>query len=267
MHTRRSEGPRTAEAAALAEHVDATATRSRFGLYSIKKNFGEGIADEIIKERKENGRFVSLADFLSRIKTQGLNKKGLESLIECGALDSLGERGEMLANLEFLLQFHRDAAGEQSQDSLFMGGGPATLALKRPRPLRRSRRAWVGKKSCLACMSPAIRSTALKTGLKPRTPKCRAPNLLPSCVSACTGQTAVAAGMVADVRVILTKGGDQMAFIKLADYDGTIEAVIFPKSFAEFKNILKPDACIALKGRMSNRNGELSLVTEALKAL
>jgi DNA polymerase III subunit alpha len=73
--------------------------------------------------------------------------------------------------------------------------------------------------------------------------------------------------MLTDVRVILTKGGDQMAFIKLADYDGSIEAVVFPKSFVEYKEILKPDTCIALKGRLSNRNGELSLVTEALKAL
>ena len=81
------------------------------------------------------------------------------------------------------------------------------------------------------------------------------------------GATTVAAGMVEDVRVILTKSGDQMAFIKLMDETGSIEAVIFPKSFVEFKNILKPEACIALKGRLSNRNGELSLVAEALKAL
>ena len=77
----------------------------------------------------------------------------------------------------------------------------------------------------------------------------------------------VASGMVEDVRVILTRQGEQMAFIKLADYDGSIEAVVFPKSFAEYKTILKPETCIELKGRLSNRNGELSIVTEALKAL
>jgi DNA polymerase-3 subunit alpha len=81
------------------------------------------------------------------------------------------------------------------------------------------------------------------------------------------GSMAVAAGMVEDVRVILTRGGDQMAFIKIMDEAGSIEAVVFPKSFAEYKAILKPEACIALKGRLSNRNGELSIVTEALQAL
>jgi len=47
----------------------------------------------------------------------------------------------------------------------------------------------------------------------------------------------------------------------------SIEAVVFPRSFSEHKEILKPESCIALKGRMSNRNGELSMVAEELKAL
>ena len=53
-----------------------------------------------------------------RIKTQALNKKGLESLVECGALDSLGERGVMLANIELMLKFHKDAAEDAGHDSL-----------------------------------------------------------------------------------------------------------------------------------------------------
>ena len=81
------------------------------------------------------------------------------------------------------------------------------------------------------------------------------------------GALTVAVGMIEDVRVILTRGGDQMAFIKLADFDGSIEAVVFPKNFAEHKAILLPETCVALKGRISNRNGELSMVAEAMKAL
>ena len=81
------------------------------------------------------------------------------------------------------------------------------------------------------------------------------------------GQTAVTAGLVQDIRTVLTKGGDQMAFVKLADYAGHIEAVVFPKIFVQFKELLHPESCIALKGRVSNRNGELSLVAEVLKAL
>ena len=81
------------------------------------------------------------------------------------------------------------------------------------------------------------------------------------------GMMVVAGGMIEGVRTILTKSGDQMAFVTIADFDGSIEAVVFPKSFAQHKDILKPSVCVALKGRLSNRNGEISLVTEALKAL
>jgi len=100
----------------------------RFGLNSIK-NFGSGIAGDIIKDRKTNGKFKTLSDFLSRIQTQQLNKKGLESLIMCGALDSLGERGRMLAHIELMLEYHRGQRGGGS-DSLFAGlGGGSDLSL------------------------------------------------------------------------------------------------------------------------------------------
>ncbi len=58
-----------------------------------------------------------------------------------------------------------------------------------------------------------------------------------------------------------------MAFIKIADFDGSMEAVVFPKNYAEHRSILKTESCIALKGKLSSRNGELSMVAEALKAL
>ena len=77
----------------------------------------------------------------------------------------------------------------------------------------------------------------------------------------------VAAGMIQEIRLHLTKGGDQMAFIKIADFDGSMEAVVFPKNYAEHRNILKTENCIALKGKLTSRNGELSMVAEALRAL
>jgi DNA polymerase-3 subunit alpha len=85
--------------------------------------------------------------------------------------------------------------------------------------------------------------------------------------TATPGQTIVAAGMVEGVRVILTRGGDQMAFVKICDYDDQLEAVVFPKNFVQYRELLKPDTYLAMKGRLSNRNGELSMVAEALKAL
>lgn len=253
---------RTEKAAAIAGA--ATEDGIRFGLYSIK-NFGSGVADEIIAERKRGGKFTSLGDFLSRVKSQNLNKKGLESLIMCGALDSLApehNRGAMLASLDLLLQFHKDAAQDSGHDSLFSVLGGAT-ELRLPPAADASlgqKLTWEKELLGLYVSGHPLDQHKAKLQKRSMTIGEMKQRVLP-------GVTTVAAGMVEDVRVILTKGGDQMAFIKLMDESDTIEAVVFPKSFTEYKNILKPEACIALKGRLSNRNGELSLVTEALKAL
>lgn len=251
---------RSEKAASLAG--DAKDDAIRFGLYSIK-NFGAGVADALIAERKAHGAFTSLSDFLKRTAGSSMNKKGLESLIQSGALDSFGERGQMMANLELMLQFQRDAGAEQTQDSLFAGmaesSGDITLA-PAPAATQQTRLAWEKELLGLYVSGHPLDRFREKLSKRPMTIGEMKQRVMP-------GQTAVAAGMIEDVRMILTRGGDQMAFIKIADFDGSIEAVIFPKNFTEHKDIIKPETCIALKGRLSNRNGELSLVAEALKAL
>ncbi|MDO8564482.1 MAG: DNA polymerase III subunit alpha, partial [bacterium] len=110
----------------------AKGDKIRFGLTTIK-NFGEGIAKAIIDERKQNGYFKSLADFLERIKDRNLNKKSLEALIKSGALDELGERGTMLANVETLLEYSKEQNKQATnQDSLFglMADSSSVPALK-----------------------------------------------------------------------------------------------------------------------------------------
>jgi DNA polymerase-3 subunit alpha len=77
----------------------------RFGLFTIK-NLGVEIANSIIDERKENGPFLSLTDFLKRIQHKNFNKKSLEALIQSGAMDEFGERGALFANTERMLEFN-----------------------------------------------------------------------------------------------------------------------------------------------------------------
>ncbi|TSC69222.1 MAG: DNA polymerase III subunit alpha [Parcubacteria group bacterium Gr01-1014_56] len=250
---------RSEKAAALAGDIAEDAIR--FGLYSIK-NFGSGVADAIIAERKAGGKFVSLSDFLNRVKEQGLNKKGLESLIQCGALDSLGERGQMLASIELLLEYHREASREQSHDSLFMdlGTSVSDLVLSPAAPASlEARLAW--EKELLGLYVSGHPLDRFRDKLA------RSPTTISELKLKTPGIVAVAAGMVESVRLILTRGGDQMAFVKLADFGGSIEAAVFPRIFQEYKSILKPETVIALKGRLSSRNGELSMVADKLKAL
>jgi DNA polymerase III subunit alpha len=235
----------------------------RFGLHSIK-NFGSGVADSIIAERKAAGRFTSLSDFLSRVKDQALNKKGLESLIKCGALDSFGERGTMLAHIEHLLEYHRESTKEQMADSLFGGMENAKDEIKLPAaPAASMAERLVWEKELLGLYVSGHPLDRYKEQLdkRPMTINQMKEKIPPGT------ENVVAAGMLESVRTVLTQKGDQMAFIKLADFDGAIEAVVFPKNFVEYKKLLVPETVIALKGKLSNRNGELSMVAEKLKAL
>lgn len=77
----------------------------------------------------------------------------------------------------------------------------------------------------------------------------------------------VLAGIVEEVRPILTKGGEHMAFLKIADYTDKIEAVLFPRAMEKYKSLVAVDRCLAFKGRLSGRNNETSLVIEAVKEL
>jgi DNA polymerase-3 subunit alpha len=239
----------------------------RFGLNSIK-NFGRGVADSIIEERKAGGVFTSLSDFLSRVKDQSLNKKGLEALIMCGALDSIAkkqeiERGAMLHNIERLLEYHRDACKEQAHDSLFadIGGGASDVCLEpAAKASAEERLLWEKELLGLYVSGHPLDRFKEKLSRRPMTLTELRAKLTP-------GMTAVAAGMIEDVRTILTRTGDQMAFVKLTDFDGTIEAAVFPRVYSEYKDIIKRESVIALKGRLSNRNGELSLIADKLKAL
>ena len=75
------------------------------------------------------------------------------------------------------------------------------------------------------------------------------------------------AGFVETVQPILTKKGEKMAFLKVADFSGDIEVVAFPRILKEHEKILIPGSCVMLKGRVSDRNGTPSFVAEKVKAL
>ena len=77
----------------------------------------------------------------------------------------------------------------------------------------------------------------------------------------------VVGGLIENMRDILTKNGDKMFFIKFADLTDEIEMVVFPRTLQEFSSIFVLDECIAVKARVSLRNGEKSLIAEKAKKL
>src|SRR6185312_10942498 len=77
----------------------------------------------------------------------------------------------------------------------------------------------------------------------------------------------VIAGLITNIREVLTKKGERMTFIGLEDLTGKTDVVVFPKVFEEFKQFILPENCIAIKGKVSKRNGETSFIADKIKNL
>ncbi len=232
----------------------------RFGLTTIK-NFGEGIANTIVKERKSAGKFKSLADFLDRIKDRNLNKKSLESLIKCGALDEFGERGQMLSNIDLLLEYHKSRIVDGgNQDSLF---GTSDVSISLP-PAQSATMiellAW--EKELLGLYISGHPLEAHREKIEKRDI-----NIAKIKTESKEGQEVMIAGLIENCREILTKQNQRMLFIKISDFTGNIEAVVFPKTLETHKDIFVADKIIALVGKVSKRNDETSIIIEKAKVL
>jgi DNA polymerase III subunit alpha len=234
----------------------------RFGLVTIK-NFGEGIANAIIAERKAAGPFTSLTDLLSRVTDKNLNKKSLESLIKVGALDRFGERGTMLANLDALLAYNKHVSSGKaaSQDSLFGSMGTVEEINLVPAENATTEQMLLWEKELLGVYVSGHPLDQFTEELAKR------PRIELIKQDGRNGIPVVTAGMVETVRELLTKKGDKMAFIQLSNDVDAIEMVLFPESYRTYQTLLVPGSCIAVKGKLSIRNGEPSIATEAVKSL
>jgi DNA polymerase-3 subunit alpha len=77
----------------------------------------------------------------------------------------------------------------------------------------------------------------------------------------------VLGGIIENIRPVMTKKGEKMIFLKISDLSDSIDAVVFPKVYEEFQDILIPESCIVIKGTFSLRNGEKSILIDKVKAL
>ncbi len=242
----------------------------RFGLTTIK-NFGEGIAKVIIHERKAHGRFTSLSNFLERIIDRSMNKKSLEALIKTGALHEFGDRGVLLANIENLLKYNKEVSTKNAnQDSLFglFDGGKAmeaiTLFPAEPATMK-DKLEW--EKDLLGLYISGHPLDKYRSVLDKQEINIKRIKDDTAAVKAEIDGGKPIGGIIEEVREIMTKNNEPMAFIKIADFTGSIEAVVFPKIYAQFKAAIVADKCIAAICKVSERNGEVSLIIERLKVL
>ena len=237
--------------------------RIRFGLLSIK-NFGEEIGKGIIHERKANGPYESYSDFLSRIKHKNFNKKSLESLIMAGALDTLGERGELLVNIEEAFAWNRELSGDLGDQASLFGASPDVLPIFKSKPASPAtlgdKLKWEKELLGLYLSGHPLEAYKGKFDKHDET--------IAKILKMESGSPVLAAGLLDNIKIILTKkDGNKMMFGRLEDFTGSIELVAFTDTYAEFKDVLVANECVAIRGAVSHRNGVPSIVVEKAKKL
>lgn len=236
----------------------------RFGLGAIK-NVGHNVVSAIVEERNANGRFVSLSSFLERVNQKDLNKKSLEALVKTGALDTLGERGQMLENMEALLSVSREhsSASAKNQDSLFsLFGETATLPALNLKPAEpapdHDKLTWEKELLGLYVSGHPLERRAAHLKLTEN---------IQSVKSSGKRRTVKIPAYVVDVRRILTKRGEPMAFLKLEDTEDTVEAVAFPETLKMYGHLLAPSACVVIEGKVQLRNGTHNIICDKVEVI
>lgn len=240
--------------------------RIRFGLVTIK-NFGQGISTAIIDERKMNGKYKSITDFLDRVKDRNLNKKSLESLIKAGTLDCFGiDRGILLGNLDLMLEYNKEGQKHNSdQSSLFGGLGnsaniPTLKLIETETVDMKEKLAW--EKELLGLYVSGHPLEKFRTMIEKKEMNIK--KALETCKD---DQVVIFAGIINEVRLVQTKNNETMAFIQIADFSGNAEAVVFPRTYKENKDLIVADKCLAIKAKINTRNNERGFVLERVKGL
>lgn len=234
--------------------ADNNSDRIRFGLESIK-NVGVNVVGAIIEARTKDGRFKSLSDFIERIHHKDLNKKSLEAMAKTGALDSLGERNQILENMEYLLTFSKEMkqASFLNQSSIFdnlMDSAPV-LKLK-PAILATESVKLAWEKELLGLYVSSHPLEQHRAVLEKKTKAIK--DLLASSLTVTVG------GIINKYRKIITKTGKPMAFAQLADFSGEIEVVVFPDTYAKKPEIWEMDKIMLIKGNVQIRDNALKFI-------
>jgi DNA polymerase-3 subunit alpha len=209
----------------------------RFGLAGVK-NVGEGAIESILEVRGAGDAFASLFDFARRVDGRRVNRRVVESLVKCGAFDSLhANRAATWAGLDAALEQGAAAQRDREvgQGSLF-GGGPGGPESEPELP---SAAAWTdaerlaGEKEVLGFYVTGHPLEAFAPALR------RWTDVSAGTAAARVSREVRAGGVIAASRETRTRRGQTMGFATLEDLEGSFELVIFPDTWAASRDVLK----------------------------
>jgi DNA polymerase-3 subunit alpha len=242
----------------------------RFGLDAVK-GLGYQAVEAIIQAREAEGAFTSVWDFCRRVDCQAVNKKASDSLVKCGAFDSLpGTRTGMMEALA-----RAQAAGQQAQEdarsgqSSFFdldGGGTEDAAAHHDPPImpleddRKQLNEW--EKETLGLFLSSHPLKEVRPALRARV-DCSLAELS----SKKDGEQVTVGGMIAECKRIRTRKGDPMMFATLDDLEGQVELLVFNSAYAANADKVDLDKIVIVRGRVDKKEeGEIKLVAQDVEA-
>ncbi|MCL6638845.1 MAG: DNA polymerase III subunit alpha [Firmicutes bacterium] len=248
------------------ESFTVAGNKIRFGLAAVK-NVGGGAVESIIRSREE-GPFKSFADFCRRLDTKVVNRRVMESLIKCGAFDSLGNRrAQLMAALDRGLALAQQTQRERENGQIslldFFEEAEETVDLELPDvPEYPEADLLALEKETLGLYisgHPLSRYRAVLGELVTVT-TAELPELE-------DGSEVVIGGLITGVKKINTKKGDTMAFLNVEDLTGSVEVVVFPRIFQQCRQFLNADGVVRVRGRSSKNDEETKIIAEDVSPL
>ncbi len=226
----------------------------RFGMSAIK-NVGISAVEEILRARKA-GEFATIEDFFGRVNSHTVNKKSVESLIKTGAFDRFGSRSLLLNNMDALLAFSQKKQKEQDSGQTDLFGNDQSSASSTKIPLGPEEIAY-NKKDYLKwereLMGLYLSAHPLSDYEKLLQEKAHP---IKDVTYKHENKRAIIGGIVTDVRIIQTKNGQNMAFVRMADMSGDIELLLFPKVFTETSWLWVVDKVVIVEGDVNTKDRE-----------
>ncbi len=230
----------------------------RFGLLAIK-NVGTNTVEAIVEERKKNGPFNSLTDFLLRIEPQNLNKKSLESMIKAGIFDRFGERNQLLFNLERILEWNRENYKMRNQGQMglfdFWGKRKLEIKLEKTTPATKMQKLSWEKELLGLYVSAHPAEDFQRIFEKKATP-------ISKITKEMVGKIIKVGGIISSVKRVITKSGSAMFFTKLEDGKDKIEVVFFPNVLTRKPITLRENTPIIVSGRVNEEDGIPKIICE-----
>jgi len=242
-----------------------TGSRIRFGLTAIK-NVGEAAIFSILKTRKKEGRFTSIFDFCRRVDLRAVNKRVMESLIKCGAFDSLpGYRSQNLAAIDKAIeeasQIQRDRERGQLSFLETLGRrGESSAAEKFPdieeAPQER-KLAW--EKELLGLYVSGHPLEKYRQTIAHYTT-----NSVQELKEMRDNEKVRIIGIISNFTLKRDRKGKGMAFFTLEDLESEIEVIAFSSLYEECSSYLRKDEVVLVKGRLDTAGQSPKVIAEKI---